>query len=286
MMPRGFHDDDGFRKYLAAIQRFPRLDRKTEQKLARRWRRRGDKRAADALVESHLRYVVKIATQYRGYGFRLADLVEEGNLGLLEAATRFDPARNLRFMTYAAYWIRAYILAHVLKQWSLVGVGTGPLQSKMFFRLARERSHLAVQLGDGDASIDGKLAAKFNTTEERIQAMSQRLASRDASLDAHAFRDSALTLLDTLAADDSTNQERRTADAERDALVRAKVDKVWPSLDPRERLIVEERLMAEDEATLADLGERLGLSRERVRQLEERVKSKLRRVLEPMARAA
>ena len=147
MMPRGFHDDDGFRKYLAAIQRFPRLDRKTEQKLARRWRRRGDKRAADALVESHLRYVVKIATQYRGYGFRLADLVEEGNLGLLEAATRFDPARNLRFMTYAAYWIRAYILAHVLKQWSLVGVGTGPLQSKMFFRLARERSHLAALPG-------------------------------------------------------------------------------------------------------------------------------------------
>jgi RNA polymerase sigma-32 factor len=262
------------------------LDRETEQKLARRWRRHKDRRAANALVESHLRYVVKIATQYRGYGFRLADLVEEGNLGLLEAATRFDPARNLRFMTYAAYWIRAYILAHVLKQWSLVGVGTGPLQSKMFFRLARERSHLAIQLGDGDASIDGKLAAKFNTTEERIQAMSQRLASRDASLDAHAFRDSALTLLETLAADDSTNQERRTADAERDALVRAKVDKVWPSLDPRERLIVEERLMAEDEATLADLGERLGLSRERVRQLEERVKSKLRRVLEPMARAA
>src|SRR6476620_8979144 len=132
-------EDAGFRAYLNAIQEFEPLDRETELKLARRWLRRHDLEAAHTLVRANLRFVVKIANHYRGYGFRIADLVEEGK--------RFDPSRNLRFMTYAAYWIRAYILAHVLKQWSLVGVGTGPLQSKLFFRMARERARITSALG-------------------------------------------------------------------------------------------------------------------------------------------
>src|SRR6516225_866556 len=141
-------EDAGFRAYLNAIQEYEPLDRETELKLARRWQKRGDVEAAHTLVRANLRFVVKIANHYRGYGFRTADLVEEGNIGLLEAVKRFDPSRNLRFMTYAAYWIRAYILAHVLKQWSLVGVGTGPLQSKLFFRMARERAKISAALGN------------------------------------------------------------------------------------------------------------------------------------------
>ena len=118
-MGRPLDEDAGFSAYLAAISKFEPLDRDEELRLARRWQRRKDRDAADTLVRANLRFVVKIAMQYRGYGLRVSDLVEEGNIGLCEAVRRFDPSRNLRFMTYAAYWIRAFVLAHVLKQWSM-----------------------------------------------------------------------------------------------------------------------------------------------------------------------
>jgi RNA polymerase sigma-32 factor len=270
--------------YRSAIQRFSSLDRETELDLAWRWRRDGDKRAANALVESHLQFVVKVASQYRGYGMQLADLVEEGNLGLLEAVRRFEPSRNLRFKTYAVYWIRAYIVDHLLREWSIVGGGTGPLVSRTFFRLRRERAKLEMQLGEGDTSIDATLATRFHTTEDAIRAMTQRVASRDTSLDTMAFHDGGPSLLETLRAEDA-DPETRTALAERDAFVRGVVGRVWSALDPRERMIVEERLLSDDEeVSLADLGRRLGVSRERVRQLEARTKSKLRSAFEAVAR--
>ena len=176
-----------------------------------------------------------------------------------------------------------YILAFVLKQWSLVGVGSSPIASKMFFRLNGARAKLVQEMGGDSAAVDSKLATDFNTTEERIRQFSQRLGAHDASLDAQAFRDDGATFLDLLA-DDHEDQEEATAGHERDAYVRAEVKEMWGSLDERERLIVEERLLSgDDETTLADLGRRLGLSRERVRQLEERVKSKLRTRLAAVA---
>jgi alternative sigma factor RpoH len=278
--------EEGFVTYLQQIRRYPRLDRKTELRLARRWHKLRDRAAADMLVHGHLRDVVAIAAQYRGYGFRLADLVEEGNIGLLEAVRRFDPSRNLRFMTYASYWVRAYILAHVLKQFSMVGVGTGPLQSKMFFRLARERARLSTQLGGDDGSITQSLATTFNTSTDRVEEMSQRLERRDASLDAPLFADGDATVLDSLR-DEAASQEERAASVQRDERVRRAVEGVWPHLDERERAIVDLRLLTDgDEATLADIGKQFGLSRERVRQLEARVKTKLRRALGPVATAA
>jgi len=274
-----------FNAYRASIQRFETIDRDTELELARRFQRDGDRAAANALVESHLQFVVKVASQYRGYGMQLADLVEEGNLGLLEAVRRFDPSRNLRFKTYAVYWIRAYVVDHLLREWSIVGGGTGPLVSRTFFRLRRERAKLEVQLGEGDTSIDALLARKFHTTEDVIRSMSQRVAGRDASLDAQVHPDGGPSLLETLS-DSSSDPELLVAAAERDAFVRGVVSNVWSALDPRERLIVEERLLSDhdDDVSLADLGRRLGVSRERVRQLEARTKSKLRSAFEAMAR--
>jgi RNA polymerase sigma-32 factor len=278
--------DDGFSRYLHQIKQYPRLDRSAELRLARRYKRTNDAQAADLLVQSHLRDVVAIASQYRGYGFRLSDLVEEGNIGLLEAVRRFDPSRNLRFMTYAAYWVRAYILAHVLKQFSMVGVGTGPLQSKLFFRLARERARLSTQLGENESSIVTSLAKQFGTSEARVLDMAQRLEKRDASLDAQIYMDGDATLLDTLR-DDGQDQEEDALRSQRNAAVRTAVERIWTELDERERAIIVQRLLADgDEATLADLGKRFGLSRERVRQLESRVKMKLRRALQPIALAA
>jgi RNA polymerase sigma-32 factor len=278
--------EDGYRRLLREIHQYPVLDREAERELAMRWRLQGDRSAADALVCSSLRYVVKLAGQYRGYGLRASDLVEEGMVGLLEAVRRFEPERNLRFMTYANYWIRAYMLAFVLKQWSIVGVGTGPLQSRLFFRLHRERARLSGELGEGHDGIDNALAQTLGTSEERVREMTERMAGRDASLDAPAFRDGTTTALESLA-DEKAHIDLQYEDAERDEQVRRRLRSIWAELDPRERLIVEERLLpGEDGVTLADLGKRLGLSRERVRQLEERVKGKLRRALGTVAHAA
>lgn len=273
--------DAGFRRYLAAIERFPRLDRKTELKLARRCRRR-DPAAAEALVQSHLRSVVQIASRYRGYGIRFSDLVEEGNLGLLEALRRFEPRRGLRFMTYASYWVRAYILSHVLKHWSIVGIGTGPLQSRLFFRLQGARARIESSLGDRVDDLDGRLADTLSTSEEQVRHMAGRLGGRDASLDARLYADGDTTLGDRLV-DESSDQEEHAGRTEREELVRALVAKVWDRLDWRERVILTERIMPQsEEQTLAALGRRLGVSRERVRQLEDRVKDKLRRALGPV----
>jgi RNA polymerase sigma-32 factor len=261
--------------YRSAISRYQALDRATEIELAWRYRRDGDQAAAQSLVESHLQFVVKVAAQYRGYGMQLSDLVEEGNLGLLEAVRRFEPERNLRFKTYAIYWIRAFVVEHLLREWSIVGGGTGALVSRTFFRLRRERSRLEAQLGEQDTSINGTLAKRFHTTEEAIQSMSQRVGSRDMSLDVSPSGEGP-TMLDMLS-DPLSDPERQTVTAERNALVRSVVNDALASFDSRERLIVETRLFVDDdELSLADLGRRLGVSRERVRQLEERTKSKLR----------
>lgn len=276
-MGRAWHADDGFRSYLRQISRFAPLDRKGEHALASAWSRRGDVEAAHTLVRANLRYVVTIAARYRGYGIAVAELVGEGNIGLLEAVKRYDAARGLRFMTYASYWVRAYVLAHVLKQWSMVGIGTGPMQSKLFFRLTRERARLVTAVGDTD-DLDHRLAVKFGTSEERVRAMAGRLEGKDGSLDAHAFRDGTTTLLDQLA-DEQSDVEERCAGAEKSALVRERVAVAMKALTPRERYIVDRRLLTDEAQTLAAIGRHLGLSRERVRQLEARVKTKLERVL-------
>lgn len=280
-MARPHEEDASFSAYLAAIQEYEPLEREEELRLARRWRRHGDREAADALVRANLRFVVKIAHQYRGYGFRLADLVEEGNIGLCEAVKRFEPARNLRFMTYAAYWIRALILAHVLKQWSMVGVGTGPLQSKLFFRMARERAKITTALGanGSETMVEQRLAEKFGTSPERIRDMTGRLESKDMSLDVAAYRDGAATALDQLADDHNEGQEDRFERMERDELVRLRIDGLARGLTTRERYILARRLLCDEADTLADIGRHLNLSRERVRQLEDRLKAKLRRAL-------
>lgn len=280
-MGRPLEEDAGFTAYLASIQKYEPLDRDEELRLARRWLRRKDREAADTLVRANLRFVVKIAMQYRGYGLRVSDLVEEGNIGLCEAVRRFDPSRNLRFMTYAAYWIRAYVLAHVLKQWSMVGVGTGPLQSKLFFRMARERARITTALGaEGTPSaVEERLAAKFGTSVERIRDMTGRLEAKDSSLDQAAWKDGAETQLDRLADERGEGQEESFERLQRESIVRARVSGISRTLSPRERYILSRRLLCDEQETLAEIGRHLNLSRERVRQIEDRLKLKLRRAL-------
>ncbi|MDP9033350.1 MAG: sigma-70 family RNA polymerase sigma factor [Myxococcota bacterium] len=266
--------------FISRAQSVPPLSRERETELACRVRDRDDRRAARELVEANLRYVVAIASSYRRYGIRLADLVSEGNIGLMIALRKFDPSRGTRFVTYAAHWIRAYVLDHVLRSWSVVGIGAGPLRSKVFFRLRREKARILAFTSD-PVEANERLAARFGTTPDRIAVLAHRLEARDMSLDTRVFQDGTTTVLDTLPSSEPS-QEEEFLGHEQSSALQERVRDAVEALDARERFIVEARVMADgpDELSLAEIGRRLGVSRERARQLEARAKLKIRRHLD------
>jgi RNA polymerase sigma-32 factor len=268
--------------YLEDLSRHPLLTVDEEQSLARAFRDHGDRRAAHLLVTSNLRFVVKVAAGYRGYGLRLADLIQEGNLGLLRAVTKFDPDQGIRLVTYASWWIRAYIQAFVLQSWSLVKVGTTQTQRRLFFALARTRRELA-RAGSSEEDLDERVARKLRVSTDDVREASGRLELRDQSLDTPVF-DGGLTTLERCASGEDLQDERlsRARDAAR---LSRDVASALALLDDRERTIVEQRFMADEPASLQELGDRLGFSRERARQLEIRARGKLRAALEPLAAA-
>ena len=270
-------------QYIARVQAIEHLSREAELELARKVRDRDDREAARQLVEANLRYVVAIALSYRRYGVRLADLVAEGNVGLMVAVKKFDPDRGTRFVTYAAHWIRAYVLDHVIRAWSIVGVGAGPLRSKVFFRLRREKAKILACTSDL-VEANERLAERFGTTSEKISVLAHRLEARDVSLDAKIFDDGTATVLDTLPSGKASQEEEYLA-RERGGALHQHVRDAVEKLDPRERFIVKARMMADgpEELSLAEIGRRLGVSRERARQLEARAKQKIRRHLETYA---
>jgi RNA polymerase sigma-32 factor len=268
--------DPAVSRYMSAVRLIPDLDRETENALARRWRDQQDPAAADQLVRAHLKHVVAIALKYRRYGLPIGELIAEGNFGLAHALAKFDPDRGTRFVTYAAYWVRAYVLSHVIHSWSLVGAGSGALRSKVFFKLRRERVRVMNLTGDAER-VPELLATRLGLSTRDVSSMLRRLETRDVSLDAKLFSDSAATLLDTLESQEHDQEQVLGATELRDRQVYA-VRSALSALDGRERFIVESRLMAdaEDALSLAEIGRRLGVSRERARQLEERAKRKLR----------
>ena len=268
--------DPTLSRYLAAVQKYPRLSREEETELWHQWHDDKDERASDALVRANLRYAVSIAFKYRRYGLPLTDLIAEGNFGIMHALNKFEPDRGNRFVTYAAYWIRAFILNYIIRSWSMVGGGSGALRSKMFFKLRREKVRITNLVGEGEQAEE-MLAERFNTSREQIVELVGRLEARDVSLDAKVFDDGATTLVDTQVSS-NVNQEEVYARTEHDSLVNPVVRAALESLDRRERYIVEQRIMADDEEilSLAELGRRLGVSRERARQLEVRAKRKLK----------
>jgi RNA polymerase sigma-32 factor len=259
--------------YTATVQGYTALSREEELELFRRWQGSADEPARDALVRASLRQVVAIARKHQRYGVPLAELIAEGNFGVVRALAKFDPERGTLFMTYARHWIRASILEYVLQSWSVVSSGVP--RSKLFFRLRRERVKLSNLVGEGEQA-DALLAKRMGVSPERLAALLRRVDHRDFSLDAEVFADGSTTLINTLPAPEPDQEQRALAgefgsnaeDAVRDALA---------SLDERERYIVERRLLAdrENEVSLADIGRQLGVSRERARQLETRAKKKL-----------
>lgn len=267
------NDDVAF--YIAEAQRAPRLEREQEMALALRWKQHGDRAAGDALARANLRHVVAVAMKYRRYGVPVSELIAEGNFGVVHALGKFEPERGIRFVTYAAHWVRAYILDHVIKSWSMVGGGSGPLRSRLFFKLRRERVRAVNLMGEGEAA-DRMVAERVGVTPDELRSMVHRLEARDVSLDVKVLDDSPVKLVDMLPAPD--DQERSLFEHQVGGSVRSAVERAVSELDPRERYIAEHRLMADpaEELSLAEIGRSLGVSRERARQLEARTKRKLK----------
>jgi RNA polymerase sigma-32 factor len=262
--------------YLSEINQFPLLSVEEEQLLARRYRDSRDLDAAHRLVTSNLRFVVKVAYEYRSYGIKMSDLIQEGNIGLMKAVQKFDPDKQIRLISYGVWWIRAYIQNYILKSWSLVKLGTTQAQRKLFFSLARTKRELE-KLGHGDGSQDDerKIARKLRVKPSEVLEMQQRMDGRDLSLDAPMGDDGGNTHVDFVASG-LQSQDDDLAETEERGIVQDRVGRALGRLDVRERYIIEQRVMSEKPMTLKELGEHFGFSRERARQLEIRAKDKLK----------
>jgi RNA polymerase sigma-32 factor len=272
--------------YLSEINRFPLLSVEDEQLFARAFRDEGDTRAAHRLVTANLRFVVKVAYEYRSYGFRMADLVQEGNIGLMKAVQKFDPDKGIRLISYAVWWIRAYIQNFILKSWSLVKLGTTQAQRKLFFSLARTRRELdksSLEHGsDSDGQDAQKVAHKLRVKASEVREMEQRMDGRDLSLDAPMGDDGGYSHVDFVSAS-TPQQDEELSGAQEQQVVSGRVGVALARLDARERYIIEQRIMNDHPLTLKELGEHFGFSRERARQLEIRAKEKLRQELHALA---
>jgi RNA polymerase sigma-32 factor len=265
--------------YFEQTRQFPILDVDEEQRLARRWRDTKDAAAARQLLGSHLRLVVKIARGFGGYGMPLADLVAEGNVGLMQALTRFEPERGFRFATYAMWWIRAAIQEHVLRNRSLVAMGTTTARKKLFFNLRRLKNQLG-ELGEGDLAPGsvGQIARRLRVSEDEVVEMNRRLAATDQSLSAPMHADGGAEWQDMLVAD-GPDQESVVVEASELAWRRDLLAGGLEALNERERHILEGRRLRDEAMTLAELGDVYGVSRERVRQIEVRAFAKLQRAM-------
>jgi RNA polymerase sigma-32 factor len=267
---------DSLQRYLAEIRRYQLLSREEERELAIRYKESQDLDAAYRLVTANLRLVVMIAREYQQATRNLLDLVQEGNIGLMEAVKNFDPYRGIRFPSYAVWWIRAYIIRYLINNWRMVKLGTTQAQRKLFFNLQKEKDRLEAE---GIYPRPKLIAQRLNVKESEVVEMEQRLSSRDLSVDAMMGDGEGTSLLDILPSKEQPAEEQ-VAEAEFRHQVSEKIREFGTTLKDKEAVIFETRLLAEKPATLQEIGDRYGISRERVRQIEERLKKKLRAYLE------
>ncbi len=264
--------DGGLGHYYREVWSYPILEKSEEQILGKRWREHGDTDAAHKLVTSHLRLVVKMAMKYKGYGLPIADLVSEGNIGLMRAVKKFEPEQGFRLSTYAMWWIKASITEYVLKSWSMVKMGTVASHKNLFFSLRSVKAKLNI-LDNGDLSADQakSISTKMGVPEKDIIHMNGRLSVRDMSLNAPMSKndEGGAEFIDTLV-DKSASPEQLYANREQQSVMNDHLAKAVANLPERERHIFTERKLREDPPTLEELGITYGISRERVRQLEAR----------------
>ena len=267
---------DSLSRYLAEIRRYALLTPEEEHELAVQYKEEGDVQAAYRLVTANLRLVVMIARGYQRAFQNLIDLIQEGNVGLMDAVRNFDPYRGVRFPSYAVWWVRAYIIRYIMNNWRMVKLGTTQAQRKLFFNLKKEKDRLEAE---GFTPAPKLLAQNLGVKEREVVEMEQRMAGRDLSVDAPIdAEDESATFLDFLA-DPTANVEDTVSTTEYRGVIGRKLAAFAQTLDGKEAVIFNERLLAEEPLTLQEIGDRYGITRERVRQLESRLKRKLKAYL-------
>jgi RNA polymerase sigma-32 factor len=266
---------DSLSKYLADIRQFPMLDEHEEYRLAVCLHDQNDLDAAQTLITSNLRFVVKIAAEYRNYGLKMLDLVQEGNIGLMLAVRKFNPYRGFRLITYAVWWIRAQIQSYIVSSWSLLKIGTTQAQRKLFFKLKQAQSAIRRMTGGNDDSAATALSLSVSETD--VEEMEQRMMG-DVSLDAELVAGEGGTLLDALV-DERPNQEYQLSELQEQQVLSRAVAEAVSLLNEKEQYIVAQRITADDPKTLHEIAEHFEISRERVRQIEENALKKIKKLL-------
>ncbi|MBI5543469.1 MAG: RNA polymerase factor sigma-32 [Deltaproteobacteria bacterium] len=266
---RGLGPVDALQRYMRDVERHPLLTREEEHELAVRLREKGDLDAAYRLVTANLRLVVKIAHEYHRTAFSLLDLVQEGNVGLMHAVKKFDPYRGVKLSSYAAWWIRAYILRYVMENWRMVKLGTTQAQRKLFFNLRKEQARMAAEGFDPTPKL---LAERLNVTEQDVTEMDQRLSQDEFSFDAPLQSDeSQRTTRGERFVSSAEPADERLAEHQLKEILRAKLVEFGKTLKDKEKYIFEKRLIAEEPMTLQEIGDQYGLTRERARQIEAKL---------------
>lgn len=267
------------RSFVRKAMKAPMLEAEHELNLARRWRDHDDERALHELTTAYMRLVISMASKFRHYGLPLADLVQEGNVGLMQAAARFEPAREVRFSTYAAWWIRSSIQDYVLRNWSIVRTGTTAAQKSLFFNLRRLRAKID-DTGDAIMTAANKkwVSEHLGVPERDVETMASRLSASDRSLNAPLATDGDAQWQDLLP-DESATPDQVVMEERDNAKRKEWIAEALQVLNERETLIISERRLTDDTVTLEVLGKRLGISKERVRQIEHQALNKLRKTL-------
>lgn len=265
-------ETDGLRIYLSQIERYPILSREAESELAIRYRDGKDWHAGQVLITSNLRFVIKVALGYRNYGVKLMDLIQEGNIGLMKAVQRFDPDKGYRLISYAIWWIKAYIQNYIIRSWSLVKIGTTQAQRKLFYRVGDLPESRDV---DDHRENVALLADRIKVSEDEVIDMAARLKAHDLSLDDLIGDRSRDSFADTLK-DDSPDQEEILSELEERSDLKMWADGALEHLNPREKYIVQKRILSEEPVTLKELGKHFGITRERARQIERAALDKLK----------
>ncbi|WP_417470937.1 RNA polymerase sigma factor RpoH [Maricaulis sp.] len=277
--------EQGLSRYLAEIRRFPMLEKDEEFMLGKRWREHEDAGAAEKLVTSHLRLVAKIAMGYRGYGLPIAEVISEGNVGLMQAVKKFDPEKGFRLATYAMWWIRASIQEYVLRSWSLVKMGTTAAQKKLFFNLRRMKSQMqAIDENDLNPEQAQAIATKLGVTTDEVMSMNGRMSGPDASLNAPLRgTEGEGQWQDWLADDNAESQEDELVESDEFDTRMQLLQSAMGELNEREQHILQKRRLSEEPETLEELAAHFGVSRERIRQIEVRAFEKLQKAMKEMA---
>jgi RNA polymerase sigma-32 factor len=268
---------DSLTLYLNEIRRFPVLTPEEELRLALRLYEKKDLEAAQQLITSNLRFVVKIAAEYRSYGVKMLDMIQEGNIGLMMAVRKFNPHKGFRLVSYAVWWIRAYIQNHIISAWSLLKIGTTQAQRKLFFKLNQAKNAIRNMTGADDLEAT---ALSLDVKEAEVEEMGARLRG-ECSLDAEIRDGDGYTLLEGLA-DDRQNQEELLGEQQEQALLQREVSTALATLNDKERFIIEHRVSADEPLTLQEIADEFSISRERVRQIEQAALKKMKTALTPL----